>query len=101
MLATDLTGPLGRRSDALVENHVHSAVVPRLRSESCLRPRRPAARPAIRSLVSGSPEAPSSDSNHMGAAMPAMSRRCVNNHVIDPDWKTCPYCETEQRAEPR
>jgi FHA domain len=28
-------------------------------------------------------------------------RRCPNGHIMDPNWTTCPYCASEQRARGR
>jgi FHA domain len=31
----------------------------------------------------------------------ANARRCPNGHIMDPNWTTCPYCVSEQRARER
>jgi hypothetical protein len=37
----------------------------------------------------------------MANATPRSGRRCPRGHYMDPNWETCPYCESEQRARER
>ena len=37
----------------------------------------------------------------MANAAPRFGRRCPNGHIMDPNWDTCPYCASEQRAKER
>jgi hypothetical protein len=37
----------------------------------------------------------------MANAAPRFGRKCPKGHHMDPNWVTCPYCESEQRARER